>query len=364
MRVLILNQYFPPDPAPTGVLFAELADHLRTHGHDVEFISAGQTYRSGQGQRGRLKREFMALLKILRQGLLARRIDVVASGSSPPCLLVVATLIALRHRARSYHWAMDLYPELAVALGEVAPGRFAGALQLWMHYCYRLSRRVVVLDEDMAAQIQSSGAKVEIIRPWVTAPVLQSLDESDLSMNPPSVPWVWIYSGNLGRAHEWETLLQVQAQLEREGVPVTLRFQGGGPSWGPAREKADALGLSRCEWLPYVEERELPASLLHCQVAIVTQRPEARGLLWPSKLALLLLLRRPILWVGPEGAIAKVIRGIPGSGVFRPGEIVAIADWVRARFQDPHPVSLPAVNPKAHREESLEAWAHLIADNP
>jgi colanic acid biosynthesis glycosyl transferase WcaI len=363
MRVLILNQYFPPDPAPTGVLFAELAGYLRAQGHDVELISTGQTYRSGQGQRGRLKREAQGLLKILRQGLLARRADAVISGSSPPCLLVVATLIALRHRAKSYHWAMDLYPELAVALGEVAPGRLAGALQLWMHYCYRLSRRVVVLDEDMAAQIQYPGATPEIIRPWVNASVLQCVDETDLSVKPPSAPWVWIYSGNLGRAHEWETLLEVQARLEREGVPVTLRFQGGGPSWVPAREKADALGLTRCEWLPYVEECELPASLLRCQIEIVTQRPETRGLLWPSKLALLLSLRRPILWVGPEGAIANLIRTIPRSGVFQPGEIPAIAAWLRAGFEDSHPVSQPAVNPGTHREKSLQAWAHLIADS-
>ena len=48
MRILFLNQYFPPDPAPTGVLLGELAERLREAGHVIDFISAAQEYRTGQ----------------------------------------------------------------------------------------------------------------------------------------------------------------------------------------------------------------------------------------------------------------------------------------------------------------------------
>jgi hypothetical protein len=40
MRILLLNQYFPPDPAPTGVLFRELADEFSRHGHTADFVDA------------------------------------------------------------------------------------------------------------------------------------------------------------------------------------------------------------------------------------------------------------------------------------------------------------------------------------
>src|SRR4051812_43234018 len=108
VHFLFLNQYFPPDPAPTGILLAELADELRAHGHTVECLGAAQDYRPGQAKGGRWKREFAALLQILLRGLRAQRPDVVLSATSPPCLLVVATIIALRHGAKSAHWVMDL----------------------------------------------------------------------------------------------------------------------------------------------------------------------------------------------------------------------------------------------------------------
>ena len=115
MRVLFLNQYFPPDPAPTGVLLRELADELERAGHMVDFVAAREDYRAGQKKGGRMVREARALGRMLLDGLRRPRVDVVVSASSPPCLLVVATLVAAWHRARSVHWIMDLYPEIAVA---------------------------------------------------------------------------------------------------------------------------------------------------------------------------------------------------------------------------------------------------------
>src|SRR4051812_20194800 len=119
MRVLFLNQYFPPDPAPTGVLLGEVAEAAKKAGHTVDFVAARQEYRMGQNQGGRMIREARALARMLIDGLRRPRADVVVSASSPPCLLVVATLVAFWHRARSVHWIMDMYPEIAVALGEV-----------------------------------------------------------------------------------------------------------------------------------------------------------------------------------------------------------------------------------------------------
>ncbi|HEX8297140.1 MAG TPA: hypothetical protein VF593_12620, partial [Chthoniobacteraceae bacterium] len=110
MRFLFLNKYFPPDPAPTGVLLRELADELENSGHIVDFVATRQDYRAAKAQRGRMRREVAALGQMLLDGLRSPRADVVISASSPPCLIVVATLVAWRHRARSFHWIMDLYP--------------------------------------------------------------------------------------------------------------------------------------------------------------------------------------------------------------------------------------------------------------
>ncbi len=357
MRLLFLNQYFPPDPAPTGVLLKELADHLQAAGHTVDFVAARQDYRAGQREGGRMVREAKALLRMFIDGLRRPRADVVLSASSPPCLLLVATLVAWRHRARSVHWIMDMYPEIAVSLGEIRDGALAKFLSRAMGWAYRRAAAVVVLDEDMEKRLQPHCAAAEIIRPWVFTSVLEVLAQTS---GQPQAPWTWIYSGNLGRAHEWETLLAAQAILEKKGAEIRLLFQGGGPARTAAEARARELGLQSCVWADYVPEKELPASLLRASVLTVSQLPAAQGLLWPSKLGLILSLPRPILWIGPtDGAIADLLRPLPHAGVFGLGQSEQIAAWLLDRKQREE-TAVPAIDPAAHRAKSLAVWKSLL----
>ena len=131
MRILFLNQYFPPDAAPTGILFREVADEFLRLGHEVDFVDAGQDYRGAQGGGGRMKRELAALWRMLREGRARPKADVVVSGSSPPCLGVVADRVARKHGAAHIHWAMDMYPELAVELGEIGRDSLVAKVTRW-----------------------------------------------------------------------------------------------------------------------------------------------------------------------------------------------------------------------------------------
>lgn len=358
MRFLFLNQFFPPDPAPTGVLLRELADELERAGHLVDFVAARQDYRGGQRRGGRMRRELAALGRMLLDGLRRPRADVVISATSPPCLLAVATLVAARHRARSVHWVMDLYPDIAVALGEIGGGLPARLVGRVMDGCYRRAACVVALDEDMAVRLRGRGIAPAVLRPWVFAPVLERLAAARAE---PAAEWTWIYSGNLGRAHEWQTLLDAQAELEARGSSIRLLFQGGGPAWPQAQARARELGLRQIAWRGYVDEAELPASLLGARVLAVTQRPEVRGLLWPSKLGLVMSLPRPILWIGPDdGAIAAALRALPHAGLFLPGQGRQVAEWLLAQQASGTSVARSAtVDPAAHRREALRtlsAW--------
>lgn len=358
MRVLFLNQYFPPDPAPTGVLLAEVATALEESGHTGDFVAARQEYRAGQKQGGRMIREALALWRMLVDGLRRPRAEVVVSASSPPCLLVVATLVAAWHRARSVHWVMDLYPEIAVALGEVREGVVSRALGTLMGWCYRRTGRVVVLDEDMAGQVRRHGVEPAIVRPWVFAGVRRRLAEA---RGEPQTPWTWIYSGNLGRAHEWETLLQAQAEVERRGASIRLLFQGGGPSRPAAEARARELGLQQVEWRGYISEDELPSSLLSCSALVVTQLPATQGLLWPSKLGLVMSLPRPIIWVGPtDGAVANLLRQFPHAVPFAAGQHLALAAWLLAQSKSPAVPADVVFDAAAHRADSLAAFVRLV----
>jgi colanic acid biosynthesis glycosyl transferase WcaI len=357
MRVLFLNQYFPPDPAPTGLLFRELADELVAAGHVVDFVDAQQDYRGGQQKGGRMRRELAALRRMLSAGKARPRPDVVVSGTSPPCLAVIGDRVARKHRARHFHWAMDVYPEIAAALGEIKAGSLVARFTDWlMGRAYRRCAGVVALDADMAKVLRRHRVEPKVIRPWV----FRSILEQPVPTVSPEEPWTWVYSGNLGRAHEWETLLLTQQILEQQGVDVRLLFQGGGPARPAAQARAAELQLRRVEWRDYVPEDELRPALLRSQVLVATQRPEVQGLLWPSKLALMRSLARPLLFVGPvDGAIACELREFSHAGTFAPGDAEGVAGWLLQRHVS-EGVGTPA-DPAAERRNALATWMNLLA---
>jgi glycosyltransferase involved in cell wall biosynthesis len=208
------------------------------------------------------------------------------------------------------------------------------------------------------------GVPSRIIPPWVFASLLDSraaaLRDSKAgevhrreSTNP-----VWLYSGNLGRAHDWRTILDAQRLVESTGSPWRLVFQGGGPSWPAAQDYARELGLRQCDWRPYVTEEELPASLLAADVLVVTQKPETCGLLWPSKLALVTSLPRAILWVGPtDRAIARDLGALPQSALFSPGDPAPVARWLADTALTLRPVPR---DPGAIRQGAIDKWLEII----
>lgn len=356
MRVLFLNQYFPPDPAPTGILFREIADELARLGHETDFVDAAQDYRAGQGGGGRMKRELAALRRMVRAGKSRPRADVVVSGTSPPCLAIFADRVARRHRARHIHWAMDVYPEIATALGEIRAGSLLAKFTGWlMGRAYRRCAHVVALDADMAAVLRRHRIEPQCIRPWVFKSILDRIGDDPAL----AAEWTWIYSGNLGRAHDFETLLRAQQIIEQRGDDVRLLFQGGGPGFPLAKKRAAELGLRCCEFRDYAPEDDLRVSLLRCHALAVTQRPEARGLLWPSKLGLAMSLPRPLLFVGPtDGAIAGELRQFPHAATFAPGDAEGVARWLLAQRDSAPPAAV--ADPVAHRAAALAAWLRLI----
>ncbi len=366
MRLLLLNQYGPPDPVPTARLLGELAEHLRGRGHQVEILLQTQNYQGRPARGGsRLRREISALWAIGRAGWSGDRPrpDVILSLTSPPGLLVIAALLARRHRARLAHWAMDLYPELALGLGETGPNPVYHGLRQAMRWAYQRCALVVALDEDMQAHLQDTYgvADVRVLEPWASVgsetQIATCTGTSDAG-----TPWTWLYSGNLGRAHEWRTLLDAQHLLEAREIPVRLVFQGDGAARPTAMAYANQIGLKRCEWKGYVPESELIPSLMSARLLVATQRPETRGLLWPSKLALLERLPRPVLYVGPtEGAIAGRLRQRTGTGVYAPGQAEEVAAWVQRCYAsggvdgtviEPQPASTD----RADGCRQLETW--------
>ena len=304
----------------------ELSVLLEENGHTVRLLTTDPVY--GENKRGlrRWLHELKSHVLILLRGLFQFNTDLVISLTSPVCLVVTAAFLAFIHRAKSLHWAMDLYPDLAVALNEIKPGLLVHCLRRCVQTGYASMDKVVALDEDMRLYLERQyGVQAAVVPPWPGSGTEEQLRNAS-SLQPDS-RWEWMYSGNLGRAHEWEILAAAQAELERRGLPVWLIIQGGGASVPLLKTKATELGLRQCEFREYVPKEQLAASLLAARVQVATQKIETTGLLWPSKLALLVKLPRALVWIGDtRSRTAALLNTRPRTFVFDPGQAYQLAE--------------------------------------
>jgi colanic acid biosynthesis glycosyl transferase WcaI len=359
MRMLLLNQYGTGDQAPTARLLEDLAEDLRCRGCAVRVASAPVHYEKRSRGWRRHWDEIRVHGRLLFLGLVGKKPDIVLSMTSPACLVITAGLVAWARGARHVHWVMDVYPDVAWVLGEIRSKSLFKLLQWGVRKFYHACDVVVALDEDMQKYLQKNyGVTARIIAPWSSWNPEVVVHGSVVQK---TADWIWLYSGNLGRAHEFETLLEVQALLEKEGVPATLIFQGGGVGLIRVRQRCEELGLKKCLIRSYVPQEALPESLLQADVLIVTRRPETCGMLWPSKLGLASRLPRPLLWVGDtESSLAAKLKQRHQTGVFSPGQVSEIKAWLmglRAGHSDR--LQMPAES-GISRIEGMGLWTRLL----
>ena len=354
MKFLALNSFVPPDEAPTARLLGDAASELEKRGHEVNFVGISSGYRDSKGG-SRLLRDVISLIKLLWGGISAPRPGNVICLTTPPMLPVVGALVALRHRVPLVHWAMDIYPDVAVALAEVKEGSFLEKIcRRCAGWAYRRCDLIIALDEDMVSVFEDRyHVRAVALPPW--PPEIKAMDDPIVVNRDGKT---WLYSGNLGRAHEWKTLLDAQKILEKIGEDYTLVFQGGGAERPNAQKYALEIGLQKIVWKGYTGGDDLLSSLQQVDVLVATQRPETRGCLWPSKLALASLLDRPLLWIGPpEGSVAKWVKSLPHGHTFSTGDADGVAEFLMKK----HAIrtSDPEDRIRLARETGIARWADL-----
>src|SRR4051794_16706478 len=109
----------------------------------------------------------MATLAGVVLGLrLRRRYDVVYATSPPLFVGLAGAIIAAVLRARFVFEVRDLWPESAVALGELNNRRAVALADAVARLCYRRAHCIVAVTRDMVARLEARGippGKIQLI---------------------------------------------------------------------------------------------------------------------------------------------------------------------------------------------------------
>jgi glycosyltransferase involved in cell wall biosynthesis len=305
---------------------------------------------------------------------LAQQGDIIVAKTDPPLTSIVAMAAARRNGARLVNWLQDIYPETAVELGvPFMRGPLAASLTALRNRSLRQADATVVVGDLMARKVESLGApstRVHVIPNWCNDEDIRPVAQSE---NPLRQSWGLVdqfvlgYSGNLGRAHEFQTVLEAAERLRNEPRFIFLMI-GGGKRFEELAQAVKRQSLTRSfRFIPYQEEKKLPYSLAVADAHWLSLNPKLEGLIVPSKFYGIAAVGKPIIVIADkDGEIARLVQQHGCGIVIAPGDAGALVDALRLLSKAPETASEMGHRARAMldahfaRQKALQRWSGLL----
>lgn len=399
-RIIFLNRYFYPDHSATSQILGDLAFHLANGGHDVSVFTSRQRYDDAQaelpeketvrgvtirrlsttqfGRSALLGRgfDYLSFYRLVLRGVLAASLpgDILIAKTDPPLLCLPAMWAARRRRLHLVNWLQDLYPEVATQLRvPMIKGPLASALIRMRDAALRAAKANVVVGERMGDIVRErvvASDRVHVIPNWCDDEDIQPLSSGD---NPLRRQWgldgrfVVGYSGNLGRGHEFATVLEAAARL-RDEPRILFLFVGGGSQVGELVRRVRELELDQLfSFRPYQDRDALTYSLGAPDVHWLSLKPELEGLIVPSKFYGIAAAGRPIVAItARDGEIARLVKTHKCGVVIEPGDGAALAETLRHLATDTQSVTdmgrraRVMLDARFTRRQAFSQWDRLL----
>jgi glycosyltransferase involved in cell wall biosynthesis len=358
-RVIFLNRYFFPDHSATSQILSELAFALASAECEVHVITSRQLYEQANshlpaeeivdavaihrvpttnfGRSGLLGRsiDYLSFFFSVRHALasIVSANDIVIAKTDPPLLSLAVMSVVRRRRAHLINWLQDLYPEVAIASGiRWLKGPIGRVLLYLRDRSLTAAHANVVVGQRMAERLALRNIPHELIHFIPNFSPDDRVSPIPASENPMREDWdlngrfVVGYSGNLGRVHEIQTILDAAVQLRNDRRIIFLCI-GGGRLFELLIRSVTQQGLQeKFLFRPYQDQELLKYSLSVPAVHWISLRPEFEGLVVPSKLYGIAAAGRPILAVmDKNGEIAALVRDHRCGIVIAPGDSQGMA---------------------------------------
>jgi colanic acid biosynthesis glycosyl transferase WcaI len=399
LDVLVLAQYYRPEPIGSAPYCADLAEWLAARGGRVEVLTNRPyypgtavlaEYRAGgrdretldgvsivrvapvvPGKGGvveRLRADlafFWRGFRALRGGRLGRHPAVVSF--CPSVFAVVLGRLATPAGGRHIAVVHDIQSGLAEGLGFPGAALFVHVLRLVEGWALNRADAVVALSAEMGKQIERLG----VTRPILVLPIW--VDPTAITPMPDDrarAPTL-LYSGNLGRKQGLPIVLDLAERVARRRSDVRVRVRGAGYQAEALLTEARRRRLDNIDFVPLVPKDKFSQGLAEGDVHLVPQDPNAADFAVPSKLYSIMAAGRPMvatarpgssLWRLAEetGALLCVPPGDPDAFAAAALDLLGDSDKCRALGA----AGRRYAEQVAARDIVLGAYARLIAAHP
>ncbi len=311
---------------------------------------------------------FIKLLQVVRTS------DVIIAKTDPPLISLVCLPVCYMKKAILVNWLQDIFPEVAVRLGIKLPHPLYAVLLHLRNKSLRYADMNIVIGELMREKLLQYGVaadRIKIIENWADTDAVYPIDKADNKLRK---EWGLIdsfiigYSGNIGRGHNFDTILGA-ARILKDDHTISFLFIGSGA------KKEELQNLSERENLnilfqPYQPMDKVSESLSVADVHMVTLNPELEGLIVSSKFYGIMAVGRPVIFIGSHnGEIPRKINKADSGFTVIDGDSQKLVDIIRELQRDSEILQRLGKNAKNYADTnanlniSSNRWYDVLSTN-
>ncbi|MDS1782199.1 glycosyltransferase family 4 protein [Vibrio vulnificus] len=361
MKILLLTQWFDPEPTFKGLLFAQA---LRDEGHEVEVLTGFPNYPGGKVYDGykilpyqkeildgivvhrvplypshdssALKRIFnyvsFAVTSSIFGLIKTRNIDVIYSYHPPLTTSLSAAVLAFFKRIPFVVDIQDLWPDTLAATGMVNNTKVLKVVDRVCHLVYWRASKIVVLSPGFKERLLSKGvpeSKVEVIYNWCNEPALNNYEECSVKL-PSNGQLNLVFAGNLGFAQGLPAIIDAAEILMVNKVAVNIVFVGDGVAKSDAIAKSKDKKLDNVYFLPRVPMSQVGALLHQSDILLVHLNDEELfRITIPSRTQANLAIGKPIV-MGVKGDAGDLIKMSEAGVTCEPNSPDSLAEAIQS----------------------------------
>ena len=228
----------------------------------------------------------------------------------------------------------DIYPDAFVEFGYLQKN--SRIIKKWEginRKVYNKARKVITITDGMREGLTKyvNKDRVNVVAIWTDNSFLKPIPKSEnpfLKTHQIEDKFIVMYSGNMGKSHSVEVLVDLALKCEGQSELFFLLI-GGGDKFKEMELLIQSYNLSNIKILPWQDTSLLPFTLSCADLALVTVGNEASDLSIPSKIYNLMSAGTPILCIAPKKSALSVLVDSEKIGVvFAPNEIDAIRSFI------------------------------------
>ena len=385
-KILLITQWFDPEPTFKGLLFAK---ELVLRGYDVEVLTGFPNYPGGKIYSGYkiklIQKEYIDGVSITRLPLypshsnsklgralnylsfafavvfyglfIAKKANAIYAYHPPLTIGIAAIIIKFFRKIPVVYDIQDLWPDTLHVTGMVNNTILLNFISRICNLVYSAVDNIVVLSPGFKKNLINKkvpSKKISVIYNWA--------DEKVIRSKKGEVPQILInnncfnilFAGNIGRAQKLETVLEAAKILKNKNMNINFILIGQGLMLDELKNKTIKMQLDNVFFIPEVPMSEVGAILTSADALLIHLKEDPLfKITIPGKTQAYMEVGKPII-MGVQGNAADIVNEAKCGIIVEPENANSLAEAAESLFiMSPEDLKSMGDNSRTYYDKNL-----------